>query len=135
MKKKIMLALFIGICFLTITSVFAKSEFFSLKAGEAGSAIIKEGTHAPLHTAINASYMNEETISVQTTIQRKNLLGIWTNRASSNDVLKRSRDLNTAVETNFTSISGIADTKAIWRNVTSGTTVNGTFYINSFLAG
>lgn len=127
-KKKVIAMMAIVVCLIVTTSVSAKSlRDIYLRAGDDVQVIVKNDTEAKFHTSVLATYMNASQISVENTVQRKNIFGSWQNKQQVYPLVKV---LNQGYDTNF-DLKSTADTRSIWVNVTSGTTLIGNVYINN----
>ncbi len=128
--KKLFLCLVLTAAAITTTIVSAKSYEYVLNYGKSQSvSFIKYNADSNIHTAIKAYQLNNASaISVNTNIQ-VNKLGLWKNHQTQNTVVK---NLNSAYELNFNPTGG-GNTKAIWTNKTSGTSLYGRFYLNNGL--
>ena len=128
MKKILGIMALFGICFIVISVVDAKSlRDVYLRAGYDTQVITKNDTESEFHTSVLATYMNEDAIEIENTVQRKNLIGNWENKGQ--DIIM-VRSLNEGYEINYV-LYGVADTRSIWVNVTPGTTLKGNVYINN----
>ena len=128
MKKILGIMALFGICFIVISVVDAKSlRDVYLRAGYDTQVIIKNDTEAKFHTSVLATYLNEDAIEIENTVQRKDSFGIWRNNGQDSSVITT---LNEGYELNYT-LYGVADTRSIWVNKTPGTTLKGNVYINN----
>lgn len=127
--RRISLAIvFIAVFSFTFIAVSAKSlKEVTLNGQESGSLIVKYGTEADFHTSIYPTYLNENSINIENTIQRRNSSGNWNNIIQNRfpvSKVKRSYILNV-------SLTKTADTRTIWWNIDSGTRVIADLYINN----
>lgn len=127
--RRISLAIvFIAVFSFTFIVVSAKSlKEVTLNGQDAASLIVKYGTEPDFHTSIYPTYLNENSITIENTIQRRNSSGNWTNIVQNRfpvSKVKRSYILNV-------SLTKTADTRTIWRNIDSGTRVIADLYINN----
>lgn len=130
MKKgrKIISFVFLLLVVLITTNVNAKSlRGVTLRANDDTQYIVKYNTEALFHTSVLATSINASEILIENTVQRKNSKGNWVNKAQVYPLVKK---LNVGYDTNFNMYS-TADTRSIWVNVTSGTTLVGNVYINN----
>lgn len=127
MKKILLAGIIVVICSLTVINVYAKSlRGQTLRANTDVVAILKYDTVAKFHTSVWVTYMNESRIEVENVVQRKNSAGNFVNRGWFYPVIDH---INDDYQSNFNLVT-TADTRSIWTNVTSGTTIKGDFYIN-----
>ena len=108
MKKILGIMALFSICFIVISVVDAKSlRDVYLRAGYDTQVIIKNDTEAKFHTSVLATYMNEDAIEIENTVQRKNDKGNWQNQGQDTVTVK---SLNEGYEINYI-LYGVADTK------------------------
>ena len=128
MKKILGIMALFSICFIVVSVVDAKSlRDVYLRAGYDTQVIIKNDTEAKFHTSVLATYMNEDAIDIENTVQRKNDKGNWQNQGQDTVTVK---SLNEGYEIEYI-LYKVADTRSIWVNKTPGTTLKGNVYINN----
>ena len=130
MKRILGIMALFSICFIVVSVVDAKSlRDVYLRAGYDTQVIIKNDTEAKFHTSVLATYLNEDAIKIENTVQKKDIIGIWRNEGQDYSTITT---LNEGYELDYT--LDYDDTEAIrsiWVNVTPGTTLKGNVYINN----
>lgn len=128
MKRKLALLAALAVGGMAICGVSAKSVNGTILGdGSAIVALTRFNTSGPLHTAVVPSYLSTGAIRVRTEIQRPNNKNAYTYVDQRYDTVTQ---LWYHYEGPFPNISGTKDTKAIWYNQTSGSRLEGNFYIN-----
>lgn len=128
MKKMLSIIAVVLVCLISINAASAKSLRDIELNGQVGAQIIvKYGTEGKAHTSLLPTYMNESSIKVENTVQRRNSLGNWQNRVQNRFTVSA---INKSYIINF-DLGTTADTRAIWINLDAGTRIKGNVYINN----
>ncbi len=128
MKKTIMIGIIGVLSLCTISSVNALASSLINLYGNKATALILENADWDLHTSIWPTYINEPVINVINTVQRKNFWGNWENQAQLTFNVNQAEK---AYQMYFQFQESKKDTRSIWYNDTSGSTLRGYFFIDN----